>query len=500
MLYSSAKKSAYRAGLAGVCRVDVFNSDSNRLRLVGDKGLQLRPRPPVQAGAHTLPGLDPFANVGQVLHGDCTAFVSYRFRNNGLTDFVVDVGYMASFAPGDFAERLTCALRAVALKPPTKGKEFVAGMPEFTATKELSCTHGGDVVFAEIESGDAAGFSLFYFGKVEYQVEEEFALTVNQFGFLGGSVVEEAFLELSQFHWDNDPSLSGEQGNGVAFDAVGSFVEVDRAGVPEVDHRPGTLLEFRVVGQQGFIGLSNSSNSVAGHLGAEIRGNFSDTVVSKVVKRNTVTARVFNSKRHQHIARTGKLLLQERQSSILFERCAQFYADSAFHSAPSLDVFSSLNVPSDRFGADVTGSTNVVGGRPEVATPQGFLQFRELGKEFPGSRAFQDLYRIGHGISRWKRHKQVEVVGLNLQGDNFPFMFGANIPQHSFKGGWDITRQNRFPVLRTPHHMVCGLVDAIPAINCFNHSHIVISNTRQVNCKCFLPRLKSGVSAQKVDL
>lgn len=404
MLYASAKKSTYRTGLTGVRRVDVLNSDANRLRLVGDKGLQLCPRPAVQAGSHTLPGLDALADVGQILHGYSAAFVSYCFRDNSLADFVIYVGYMSGFVAGDFTEQLTCALRAVALKTPTKGKEFVAVMSEFTAAEKLPGAHSGDVVFTKIKSGDGTDVSLFDFGKIEYQVEEEFTFTANQLCFFGDTVTEEAFLKFSRYHRDDDTPLSGEQGNSVTFDAIGSFVEVDRAGVPVVDYRPGGLLELRVVGQQGFVGLSYSGHSVTGHLGAKARNGFSHRVVPEMVKRNPVMARTFNRKRHQRITGTGEISLQERQSSILFRRCAQFYADGAFHSAPSIDVLGPLNVALDRFGTDVTGSAHVVGGGPETAAPQGFLQFGKLDKELPGSRAFQDLYRIGHGISRGNRH------------------------------------------------------------------------------------------------
>lgn len=199
MLHASAKKSTCRAGLTGVRRVDVLDSDTSRLRLVGDKGLQLCPRPSVQAGSHAFTGLDPFADVSQVFHGDSAAIVSYCFRDNGLTDFVVDVGYTSGFLAGDFTEQLMRALRAVALKSPTKGKEFVAVVPEFTATKESSGTHGSNVVLSKIDTDNCAGFSLLDFGKIEYQVEEEFAFTANQFRFFGDTIAEEAFLELSQF-------------------------------------------------------------------------------------------------------------------------------------------------------------------------------------------------------------------------------------------------------------------------------------------------------------
>lgn len=257
---------------------------------------------------------------------------------------------------------------------------------------------------------------------------------------------------------------------------------MDRSRVPEVDHWPNNLLELRVIGQQGFVRLSySSSNGVAGHLGTEFRNCLSHRVVADMVKRNPVAARTFNSKRHQSITGTGKLPMQERQSPILFRRCTQFYADGAFHSAPSLDVLGSLNVALDRFGADITGSAHVVGGRPEAAAPESFFQFRELYKKLASRDSFQKFHGIGHSISRRNRHKQMEVVRLDLQRDNVPAMFGANISQHRFKGKRNITGQNRFPVLRAPHHMVCRLVNAIPAVDCFNHGHIVSCYATSVN-------------------
>ena len=108
MLHTITKRTARRTSLAGVRRVDKLNSDTGRFGLVGDKRLQLRPRPAVQAGTHTLTGLDPFADVGQILHGNSTAFASYCFRDNGLANLMVDVSDVASFAAGDFLQQLTC--------------------------------------------------------------------------------------------------------------------------------------------------------------------------------------------------------------------------------------------------------------------------------------------------------------------------------------------------------------------------------------------------------
>lgn len=133
MPLTGSHATAYGAGLAGICRVRKLNPDAGSFRLVGDKRLQLRPGPSMEPGAHSFAGLDPFADVGQVLHGDGAAFVSNCFRDNSLADFVIHMSDMPGFATGDFLQQLPCRLRAVALKPGTKGKVFVAVMPELAA-------------------------------------------------------------------------------------------------------------------------------------------------------------------------------------------------------------------------------------------------------------------------------------------------------------------------------------------------------------------------------
>ena len=382
MFRTITKRTTRRTGLTGVCRIDKLNPDTGSFGLVGNKRLQLRPCPAVQAGAHTLTGLDPFADIGQILHGDRAAFVSYCFRDNRLTDFVIHVGDMASFAAGDFLQQLSCRLRAVALKSASESKELVAVVPEFAATEELSGADGGDVVFAKIDAGNGTVISHGNFGKVKHQVEEELPLTADQLRFLGDASFKETFLELTQLQRNNDAPLGGEQGDGVTLDTVCPLVEMDGVGNPKLDQRPDSLFKLRVVGNKGFVRLRNGGHGVAGHLGAKIWNNLPDVVVAKVVKRYPVLTGIINCERHKHVTGTGKLPLQQNKTSILIRRCCQFYTDGAFHSAPSLDVLGALDVALDGFGADVAGCADVVGRRPKTPTPKGLLQLRKHGKEF----------------------------------------------------------------------------------------------------------------------
>ena len=500
MLHTNTKTSTCRAGLAGVGRVYELHPHAGRLRLVGNEGLQLSPGPAMQAGAHASPRLNACPDVRQVLHGDLAAVVSYRFLDNGLADFVVDVLHVAGFAARDFLQQLPCRLRAFALKPPSKGKESVAVVPEFATVKELSGADGGDGVLPKINPGDLAGGFHGDFGEVKYQVEVELPLAAGQLRFLGDARFEEALLILTQFHRDDDMPQSGKQGESIAPDAVGPLIEVDGAGVPERNHWPVCFSELRVVGQQGLVGLRHRSHSVAGHLGTEGGHQLPGGVVTKVMQFDPVGALVLYGEADKRVAGVGELPLQERQSAALFRRGLKFYADGTLHSTPALDVLGTFDVPLDRFDADVSGGADVVGRRPESIVPHGLLQSRERQKELSGGDPLEKFHGSGYGISGGDRQKQVDLIGLHLQGDHLPAMPGTNLAQHGLKGRWYFARQDRLTILWAPHHMVCCLVDTVSASDGFNHSHIVPYIRRHVNYKRFLPRLKSGVSVRERGL
>jgi hypothetical protein len=319
-----------------------------------------------------------------------------------------------------------------------------------------------------------------------------------KFRFFGKACSEKIFLELSLFHRDDNSPLGSKQGERIPLDAVGTLVEVNGAGRLEVDQGPFGIFQFRIVGKEGFVRLNHGSNGIAGHLGAKGRNGFSHTVVSKVVQFDPIAASVRHSCAGQMVTCPGKLRLQQGQSRFLFWRCDQFYADGSLHSASSFDMFSPFDVPLNRFRTDITGSADIIGRRPKAPAPQRLFQVRESHKQFSGRDSFQQLDCGSHRICGRDRNKQVDMVRLDFQGKDVPSMFGTNVLQHVFKHTGYLTRQDRLAKLGTPHHMVSGLIDAVPAINRFNHVNIIRNNKLIVNSRRFLPRLKSGVSAPEV--
>jgi len=498
MHHTGTQTTAYGAGLAGIGRVNKLNPDIGSLRFISNKGLQLRPGPSMEPGAYPFTGLDPFANIGQVLHGDGAAFVSYCFRNNSLADFVVDMVYMPGFAAGDFLQQLSCRLRAVALKPGTKSKVSVAVMSQLAATEYLSGADSGDGVLPKVHPGGRAGGSCRRIGEIEHQIEVIPILLPYKLRFFGEACSEKIILELSLFHRDDNSPLGSKQGERIPLDAVGTLVEVNGAGRLEVDQGPVGISQIRIVGKEGFVRLNHGSNGIAGHLGAKGRNGFSHTVVSNVVQFDSVAASVGHSCTSQIVTCPGKLRLQQGQSRFLFWRCDQLYADGSFHSAPSFDMFSPLDVPLNRFRTGIPGSADIIGRRPKAPVPQRLFQVRESHKQFSGRDPFQQLDCGSHRICRRDRNKQVDMVRLDFQGKDIPSMLGTNVLQQVFKHTGYLTRQDRLAELGTPHHMVSGLIDAVPAISIFNHIHIIRTNKPIVNSRRFLPRLKSGVSAPEV--
>jgi len=437
MLHTRTKATTYRTGLTGVRRVDKLHPDTGSFGLVGDKRLQLRPCPAVQPGSHTFATFDPFADVGQLLHGDSAASVSCCFCDNSLTDFVIHVSDMAGFAAGDFLQQLTCRLRAVALKPPTKGKKSVAVISQSAAIKQLAGADGGDGVFAKVHAKDGTGVVLRNIRQVKDQVKEKAAFPTNQLCFLRKALVEEPLLELPDFHRHDNAPVRGEQGNGVASDGVRPFVKMDGAALPKADHRPVGLSQVRIVRQERAVRLRYRRHGVASHLRTQVRHLGPHQIVPLVMQAHPITDTLSGGHACQQVAGTGKLRLQGRHQLFLLRRGRQFDADGSLHLPPALDVFGTLDVALNRLGTHVTGSADVIGGGPQVSTVQAFLQLRKGSEQLSGGDSFQKLYRSGYSARRRDGYKKMDVVRLDLQGKNFPAMPDADFFKYVLQSAGD---------------------------------------------------------------
>ena len=156
-----ANVATFRARLAGVGRVDVFNRNSCCAGFVFDKGLQLAESPAVEPATHPFASLDSGANVRQVLHRDLGNARCYSRMDDGFARFVIDVFHAPRFLAGDLPELLYRALAAVGLETTTQGKVTVALVAQLIAAKDLAQADGCEIIFSDIHAHHETGCHLF---------------------------------------------------------------------------------------------------------------------------------------------------------------------------------------------------------------------------------------------------------------------------------------------------------------------------------------------------
>lgn len=114
-----------RASAARVARIDCNNRNAGQLRLVRQELAELGKRPPMQTAALCFPGLNPLANVRQVLDGNRKSG-AFGARNDLLGDAVVDVLAEASLLSAEFLQSPFGGLGASALQSSTTAGEALA--------------------------------------------------------------------------------------------------------------------------------------------------------------------------------------------------------------------------------------------------------------------------------------------------------------------------------------------------------------------------------------
>ena len=161
--------------------------------------------------------------------------------------------------------------------------------------------------------------------------------------------------------------------------------------------------------------------------------------------------------------------------------------------APSSNMFRTLDIALDCFSTHVASGPDVVRRRPEGTIPEFLLECRKVLEQLPCCGSFQDFDGIGDGNRRRQAEKQMHVIGLHLKRPNSPLAFVADFIEQFSQSGCGTPSQNRFAVFRTPHHLVCSLVDRLAIPNEFHCHHRVVQ-------KRLLPQLKLGVSGARKGL
>jgi len=466
MLDAPSQRSTARARLAGVGGIDVLDRDPCRLGLVFDKALKLPECPAVQSRPHALAGLDAVADVGEVLHHDLGRPEAQRFGNDRFARFVVDVGNASPLFARDLPQLLFGALAAVGLQTTTKSKVAVALVAQFPAAPYLARAGGSEIVFSDIHAHDGAGCDWIRIFRFDDEIEVPAPLATNQLGLFGLARRQDATLVLAQHHRDGDAARKGVKAQALPMDGVGSLVEMD-AGAVEVHCGYGGVLPDAAELLLCFVGFADREDGVADHLGAQ-RRFLAQPGVGQVVQGHAVPAAMLHHRRHQAVAGIGISRLQRRQGRCLVGANIQANRGRAQHGlSPLGDVFGSFDIAPDRLGADVAGCADR--GRPGISAPQSALEPGMPLKQLARRCSFQDFYGIGHSHGRRNADEQVDVVGLNLFGDHRPATLRTNRIQHHRHFLCRRPCQYISPILRTPNHMVCGLIDAVPVAGDVNH-------------------------------
>ena len=156
-------------------------------------------------------------------------------------------------------------------------------------------------------------------------------------------------------------------------------------------------------------------------------------------------------------------------------------------------MFGTLDIALDCFGTHVASCPDLVRRGPEGTIPEFLLDGRKVQEQQPCRGCFQDFDGLGDGNRRRQAEKQMHMIGLNLQRPNSPLAFVADFIEQFSQSGCGTPSQNRFAVARTPHHVVCSLVDHIAITKEFHCHHRVVQ-------KRLLPQLKLGVSGARKGL
>ena len=158
-------------------------------------------------------------------------------------------------------------------------------------------------------------------------------------------------------------------------------------------------------------------------------------------------------------------------------------------------VLGTLDVVTDGLRTHASRRVDIVGRRPQVSCSQPAPQRRKPDEQLSRCCPLEDFYRVGDGDRRRDREEQVNVIRLDLLGDDRPGIFLTDRVEHAAKGRRDITHEHIAPILRTPYHMVCRLIETIAIVDDFHHYHMVASKCVKRNL-AFPPRLKSRVSSE----
>lgn len=177
----AADRSAARACLTRVLRIDRDHRDASKRRLVGQEQSQLGERPTVVRAALGLPNRCPLANALEVFKADTAIGVS-GFPHDSLGDAMVHIGCEpALFQPAPL-EKPQGRFGPLLLELSAQPVMAIAQARDMCAAERLAIAVRGNVLLAEVNAEIPGRITGRHVAHVNHDVEIELTVSIDQVG------------------------------------------------------------------------------------------------------------------------------------------------------------------------------------------------------------------------------------------------------------------------------------------------------------------------------
>jgi len=126
----------------------------------------------------------------------------------------------------------------------------------------------------------------------------------------------------------------------------------------------------------------------------------------------------------------------------------------------------------------VAGTAAEVAARPQVASPELFLQVRKLGQQMVRRAPFQPLHQSADRPPARQRDQQVHVFFRHMPFHDRYLMLAANVPDQIANPRRHLALQRGPSILRDPHQMKVDFKYSVRASPVFRHPRSLSARTR----------------------
>jgi len=128
------------------------------------------------------------------------------------------------------------------------------------------------------------------------------------------------------------------------------------------------------------------------------------------------------------------------------------------------------NILGNHLIGDIAGAAAEVSSRPQVPSPELFLQMRILRQQVVCCLPFQPLQQAADRNLRWDRYEEMYMVLGHMPFHDLDLVLTAYIPDQISHSLGHVSTQCRSSIFRYPHQMQMDLENRMRAVPVIRHS------------------------------